>query len=171
MPSTRKLTTKAGQIFYEIRVSRGRDKSYLTKRWYPPEGWSRKAIDRELAAVSAEFEHQCAAGEVVSRAETREKAAQKAAEAARILTLCQYGEQVFMPAKTITMSENARSNYQSNLDKKIYPVLGDIKMPEITPAQITALCCPSSRREKRTLRSSRCTLSYTACSKWHTWAI
>ncbi len=139
MPSTRKMTTKAGQVFYEIRVSRGRDRSYLTKRWYPPDGWSRKAIDRELAAVAAEFERQCAAGEVVSRAEAREKAAQKAAEAARILTLRQYGEQVFMPAKAVTMSENARSNYQSNLDTKIYPALGDLKMPEITPAQISAL--------------------------------
>ena len=49
MASTRKLTTKDGQIFYEIRVSRGRGKSYLTTRWYPPEGWSQKAIDRTLA--------------------------------------------------------------------------------------------------------------------------
>lgn len=97
MPSTRKMMTKAGQVFYEIRVSRGRDRSYLTKRWYPPEGWSRKAIDRELAAVAAEFERQCAAGEIISRAEAREKAA-------RILTLRQYGEQVFMPSKAVTMS-------------------------------------------------------------------
>jgi hypothetical protein len=44
-----------------------------------------------------------------------------------------------MPSKTITMSENSRSSYQSNLDKKRYPVLGDTKMPEITPAMITAL--------------------------------
>ena len=45
MASTRKRTTKDGQIFYEIRVSRGRGKSYLTTRWYPPEGWGQKAID------------------------------------------------------------------------------------------------------------------------------
>ena len=44
-----------------------------------------------------------------------------------------------MPAKAITMSENGRSVYQSELDKKIYPALGSTKMPEITPAQITAL--------------------------------
>ena len=30
--STRKRTTKDGQVFYEIRVSRGRGKSYLTTR-------------------------------------------------------------------------------------------------------------------------------------------
>ena len=139
MPSARMKTTKDGRTFYEIRVSRGRGKSYLTKRWYPPEGWSRKAIDKELAAVSAEFERQVAAGEVISREEAREKAAQEAAEAAKILTLKQYGEGVFMPSKAVTMSENSRSNYQSYLDKKIYPALGDTKMPEITSAQITAL--------------------------------
>lgn len=68
MPSTRKKFNKAGQAFYEIRVSRGRDKSYLTRRWYVPEGWSQKAIDRELASVAAEFERQCNAGEAISRA-------------------------------------------------------------------------------------------------------
>ena len=139
MPSTRKKFNKAGQAFYEIRVSRGRDKSYLTRRWYVPEGWSQKAIDRELASVAAEFERQCNAGEAISRAEKREKAAQEAAEAARILTLKQYGERVFMTAKSVTMSENGRSSYLSCLDKKVYPILGDLKMPEITPAQVTAL--------------------------------
>ena len=139
MPSTRKKGTKDGRVFYEISVSRGRGRSRLTRRWYPPEGWSRKAIERGLAAVAAEFERQSDAGEVISRAEQRELAALEAAEAAKILTLRQYGERVFMPSKTITMSENSRSNYQSYLDKKIYPALGDIKLPDITPAQITAL--------------------------------
>ena len=138
MPSTRKKTTKAGKVFYEISVSRGRSRSRLTTRWYPPEGWSQKAIDRELAAVAAEFERQSDAGEVISRAEHREKAAQEAAEAARILTLKQYGEKVFMPSKTVTMSENSRANYQGYLDNRIYPALGHIKLPEITPAQICA---------------------------------
>lgn len=139
MASTRKLTTKDGKVFYEISVSRGRGKSRLTRRWYPPEGWSRKAIERELAAVAAEFERQSDAGEVISREEQRGREAQAAAEAAKILTLRQYGERVFMPSKTITMSENSRANYQGYLDKRIYPALGEIKLPEITPAQISAL--------------------------------
>ena len=150
MPSTRKMTTKSGRVFYEISVSRGRGKSRLTRRWYVPEGWSKKAIERELAAVSAEFERQCDAGEAISRAEQHEKdareaaeaaakAAQQAAEAAKILTLRQYGERVFMPAKAVTMSENGRSSYQNCLDRRIYPALGDMKIPKITPAQISAL--------------------------------
>ena len=99
MPSIRKRTTAAGAIFYEIRVSRGRGKSYLTRRWYPPEGWSQKAIDRELANVAAEFERQSDAGEVITRAEQREREAEAEREAVKILTLRQYGERVFMPAK------------------------------------------------------------------------
>jgi integrase len=139
VPSTRKRETKSGQLFYEIRVSRGREKSYLTRRWYPPEGWSQKAIERELATVAAEFERQCDAGEVITRAEQREREAEAEREAAKILTLRQYGERVFMPAKSVTMSENARSSYQSNLDRWIYPALGDVKLPEIAPAQLSAL--------------------------------
>lgn len=139
MSSYRKMETKDGRIFYEISVSRGRGKSRLTRRWYPPDGWSRRAIERELAAVAAEFERLSDAGEIISRAEQRERDAQAATEAAKILTLRQYGERVFMPSKAVTMSENSRSNYQGYLDKKIYPALGDLKLPEITPAQITAL--------------------------------
>lgn len=139
MPYTRKLTNKAGQVFYEISVSRGRGRSRLTQRWYPPEGWSQKAIDRELLAVAADFERRCDAGELMSRQEQRDKAAREAAEAARILTLRQYGERVFMPAKAVSFSENARSGYQRELDRHIYPALGDIKLPEITPSQLASL--------------------------------
>ena len=63
MPSIRKKTNKAGQDYYEITVRRGRSQSRLYSRWYPPEGWSQRAIDRELTKVAAEFERQCKAGE------------------------------------------------------------------------------------------------------------
>ena len=56
MPSIREKQTKDGRTFYEIQVSRGRSRSRLTSRWYPPEGWSQKAIDRELAKVE---HHPC----------------------------------------------------------------------------------------------------------------
>ena len=139
MASTRKRTTKDGQTFYEIRVSRRRGKSYLTTRWYPPEGWSQKAIERALAKETAEFERRCREGEVVSRAEQKECDLQQKREAAKVLTLQQYGETVFMPAKSVTMSENGRCAYQGSLNHWIYPALGDLKMPDITPANISAL--------------------------------
>ena len=139
MASTRKRITKEGLIFYEIRVSRGRGKSYLTTRWYPPESWSQKAIDRALAKEASEFERRCHKGEVVSRAEQKENSLQQIREAAKIQTLKKFGEEVFMPAKTVTMSENGRCAYQGNLDHWIYPALGELKMPDITPANISAL--------------------------------
>ena len=139
MASTRKRTTKDGQIFYEIRVSRGRGKSYLTTRWYPPDGWSQKAVERALTKETAEFERRCREGEVVSRAEQKESDLQQKREAAKILTLQQYGETVFMPAKSVTMSENGRCAYQGSLNHWIYPALSDLKMPDITPANISAL--------------------------------
>ena len=57
MASTRKLNTKDGTPFYEISVSRGRGIPRLTTRWYPPVGWSQKAIDRKRAgeAVAADL--------------------------------------------------------------------------------------------------------------------
>lgn len=139
MPSIRKKETASSKTFYEIRVSRGRGKSYLTKRWYAPDGWSQKAIDRELAKVAAEFERQASTGEIVSHAEQKEIDLQKRREAEKVQTLKQYGETVFMPSKSITMSENGRSTYQGNLDHWIYPALGDLKIPDITSANISAL--------------------------------
>ena len=139
MPSIREKQTKDGRTFYEIQVSRGRSRSRLTSRWYPPEGWSQKAIDREVAKVAAEFERRCDNGEAISRAEQKEKDLLQKQEAAKIQTLRQYGERVFMPAKTVTISENSRSSFQGNLDRWIYPALGEMKMPDITAANISAL--------------------------------
>lgn len=139
MPSIKEMTTKDGRRFYKIRVSRGREKGYLSTRWYPPEGWSRKAIERELQKQAAEFERKAQAGGVVSREEQAEIDRQRAIEAAKIKTLRQYGEGVFMPTKAVTMSENTRSAYQGALNHWIYPALGELKLPEITPAEISAL--------------------------------
>ena len=139
MPSIRKKTDKSGRAFYEIQVSRGRSMPRLYSRWYIPEGWSQRAISRELTKQAAEFERRCKAGEVVSRAEQREREAQEAEEAGKIQTVRQYAERVFMPSKTVTMSENSRASFQSALDTWIFPSLGDKKLPEVTPTDISAL--------------------------------
>ena len=88
---------------------------------------------------AADFERRCKSGEVLSHTERKEKEKREAQEAAAIQTLKQYGEGVFMPAKAVRCSENTRSSFQGMLNKHIYPVLGDIKMPEIKSAQITKL--------------------------------
>lgn len=152
MPSVRLKETKDGKRYYEIRVSRGRGRSYLTKRWYVPEGWSQKSIDRELHRVSADFEKQCENGEVISKQEQKAKAEAERiaaeAEAAKILTLRQYVERVYMPAKAITLAENTRTSYQGNLNNWILPALGDTVLGEITPAEIKALLLNMQERGK-----------------------
>ena len=148
MPSVRRYETKDGRAYYLIRVRRGREKSALSRRWYVPDGWSQRAIDRELAKVAAEFEREAQAGEVISRAEKRQRAALEAAEAAKIQTMRQYSERVFMPAVAIRATENTRSSYQGNLNRWIYPALGDMKLPEITSAQISALLLDMQARGK-----------------------
>lgn len=139
MAYARKKTNKAGAVFYEIEVSRGRGLSPLTTRWYPPDGWSAKSIARELEKQKAEFERQCKAGKIQSRAEKKALQEQESAAAARIETVKQYGERVFIPTKKLTVAENTRAYYQFALDGHIYPALGSFKLPDVTPAQISAL--------------------------------
>lgn len=139
MASSRKLFTKDGTPFYEIAVSRGRGKSRLSTRWYPPYGWSQRAIDKELKKQEAAFEKAVKEGKILSKEEQKELERIKAEEAAKIKTLKQYCESVYMPTITVDCAENTRSSYQGNLDKWIYPALGSFKITEITAAQIDAL--------------------------------
>ncbi len=78
-------------------------------------------------------------GEVLNRAQEREKAAQEAAEAAKLKTVAQYANGVFMPVKEATFSENARSSYRMFLDRHILPTLGDTLLTDVTPAMLTKL--------------------------------
>ena len=77
--------TKAGKDFYEIRCHVGRDRPTLSTRWYTPEGWSQKSIDKELNKVAAEFERKCQNGEVLSRSEQVQKDAAEAQKRAYAL--------------------------------------------------------------------------------------
>lgn len=90
MPYIKRKQTKTGGDYYDIRVSRGRGKAYLSMRWPVPDGWSQRAIDREVRKVAAEFERKCKAGEVVSRSEQASADAQDAIERAKLKTLRQY---------------------------------------------------------------------------------
>ncbi|MBR2520774.1 MAG: site-specific integrase [Oscillospiraceae bacterium] len=138
MASTKLMETKGGKRFFQICVSRGYGKAPYKKRWYWPDGWSKRAVERELPKVAAEFERACSAGEVLNRAQAKEKAANEAAEAAMIRTFKEYGEAVFMPMKRTNCSENTRVYYQSALNNHLYPVFGNLRLPDITSSQISA---------------------------------
>lgn len=46
------------------------------------------------------------------------------------------------------MSENGRCACQGNLNHWLYPALGDLKMPDITPANISARSLPMQSKGK-----------------------
>ena len=139
MASIKLNETKDGRRFFQISVSRGYGKAPYKTRWYWPDGWSKRTAEREAAKQAAAFELACKNGEVLNRAQEREKAAQEAAEAAKLKTVRQYADGVFMPTKEATFSENARSSYRMFLDKHILPVLGDVLLVEVSPAMIQKL--------------------------------
>ncbi len=142
MASTRMMTTRDGRKFWKIIVSAGREQQYTTRFYWPlktnGEPVSEKTALRELDKAVAGFENRCADGEVLTRAKKKEKAAREAAEAAAIRTFKEYGERVFMPGKQINCAEKTRAYYQSALDHHLYPAFGDIRLPDITSAQIIA---------------------------------
>lgn len=139
MASIKLNETKDGRRFFQISVSRGYGKAPYKTRWYWPDGWSKRTAEREAAKQAAAFELACKNGEVLNRAQEREKAAREAAEAAKLKTVRQYADGVFMPTKEATFSENARSSYRMFLGKHILPVLGEYLLTEVTPAMISKL--------------------------------
>ena len=148
MASIRKTTNKAGQTKYVIRCRISRDRPELTMPWYPPEGWSQKAIDRELAKVAADFERRCKSGEIVSWHEKQMLEEEEARKAAAVVTLQQYGETVFLPAKAITCSENTRRNFADVLKNHVYPAIGFLKITDVTSAHISAILLGMQKKGK-----------------------
>jgi len=144
MASTKLMETKDGRRFFLISVSRGYGKAPYKKRWYWPikkdgNPKAKSTVEKELLSVVAEFERACAAGEVLNREQAKEKAAHEAAEAAKLKTVRQYAEGVFMPTKEATLTENSRATYQMFLDRHILPVIGDLLLVDVTPAIIQKL--------------------------------
>ncbi len=139
MAFARKGIHKDGTAFYEIRVSRGRDQSYVTMRWDVPDGWSEKSIQNKLNKVMADFEKKVKTGEIKSLKEQKKEAALQEEEEKKLKTVKQYAENVYMNAKETTFSENTRANYQMFLNNYVYPAIGEIHIKDVTPAMITRL--------------------------------
>lgn len=150
MANTVEKKTKDGRRFYELRAYCKEKGRYYTRRWYVPLGWGGRAISAELQRQAVNFQNEVSSGAVLSRKERaaeenaariarEEAAARAAAEAAKLKTVRQYAENVFMPAKELSIAENTRLSYQSNLDHHILPRLGDLPMKDVTPAMISKL--------------------------------
>lgn len=138
MPSYMKKTDAKGEVFYKVQVSDGRGRK-VTRNWRPEPGWSAKTIQSKLDQFAANLKNELAAGTVKTKQESDEEKRLAELEAAKLKTLRQYADGVFMPAKEATFSENSRSNYRQCLDNHILSVLGDFPMKGITPAMLTKL--------------------------------
>jgi len=138
MASIKKETDAKGNIVYKVQVSAGRDRR-VKRSWRPEPGWSAKTIQRELNKFAAQLENELANGDVSTRQEELEQLRQEEQERAKLKTLRQYADGVFMPSKEATFSENSRSSYRMYLDRHILPALGDFLLGEVSPAMLTKL--------------------------------
>lgn len=129
---------KDGYLYYKIQVSSGRGRK-VTRSWHPDPGWSAKTIKRERDKFAAELEISLDSRDILTRKEEAEKKRLAAIEAAKLKTVRQYADGVFMPSKEATFSENARSCYRMFLDRHILPVLGDTLLTDVTPAMISKM--------------------------------
>ena len=107
MASTKEMHTKDGRLFYKIVVSVSHDQQFTT-RFYPERAWSRRVIERKLAAFAADFENKCKNGEVENRKMKKEKARQEELERAKIKTFSQYFTDVYAPTKKNILSVLSR---------------------------------------------------------------
>lgn len=134
--ATQYFERKNGKGAYQINVYH-KGKRY-TSTWSIPDGWSQTAIQRGLKKAEAEFSAAVRSGNAITLREQKAKAQQEAAEKAQILTLRRYAEDVFMPAKTITISEHTRESYQGNFRVHILPALGDMRITDIKAIHINS---------------------------------
>lgn len=138
MASIKKTTDASGSVVYQVQVSCGRGRR-VKRNWRPEHGWSSRTVERELQKFAASLENELAAGTISTRQEELEQKRLAEIEAAKMKTLRQYANGVFMPTKEATFSENARSSYQMFLDRHIFPSLGNIPMKDISSAMISKL--------------------------------
>lgn len=138
MPSIKKMTDSTGAEYYQVQASGGRGRR-VKRNWRPEPGWSARTIKRELNKFAAQLENELASGEVVTKKEADEQARLAALEAAKLKTLRQYADGVYMPTKEATFSENSRTSYRQFLNNHILPALGDFLMIDIAPAMISKL--------------------------------
>ena len=134
---------KAGEIVsYQIKVTRGRDKltgkqlTPFTTTYTPPDGWSKRAIERDLVRFMGEFEAACKRGEILTKEEQKALAEQQAkqeqrekAEAESKPTFNQYVE-IFLKDKAVTLSPTTIQNYRKGL-KRSAEVFGEMKLEDI----------------------------------------
>ncbi len=138
MASFKEKRDKDGNLVFQVQASDGRGRRvYRTFR--PQPTWSAKTTRRELQKFASGLENELKAGTVLTKEERRELARREKVQAARIQTLRQYVEGVWMPQKRASSAQNTVKTYESVLRLHILPELGDFLLTEVSSAQLTAL--------------------------------
>lgn len=136
--SERKL--KDGSTVYEIRVSRGRDPitgkqlTPYSMRYTPPEGYSAKRAYKEAQVVAAQFEADCRAGKVLTKAEQKAQAEREQREAAAHPTFKAYGE-AWLKAFARDHAVSTVRAYTIAINRA-GEVFNDLRLDEITPYMV-----------------------------------
>lgn len=138
MASSRKAFTSDGREYYEIRC-RLKDRTERSMRWYVPEGWSLKTIERELHRQEAAFEEKCKNGQVLSKQQEKEKKRAAQLAAAKVKTLRDYVNHVFLPDKGFSCARSTIATYRQHFEWYVFPIIGDLKMPDISAATLDSL--------------------------------
>lgn len=132
MASIRLRRTKEdGSKVYQIRATRQRGQAQKSISWTAPAGWSQKAIDRELAKIAADLDRGVKSGEILTRPEQIAKEKAAAEEAAKIKTVEQYADSVYIPYKQTECAVRTIEYYQSTLKRYIYPAIGSKKIIDV----------------------------------------
>lgn len=141
---------KAGEIVsYQIKVTRGRDKltgkqlTPFTTTYTPPEGWGKRAVERDLMRFMGEFEAACKRGEVLTKEQQKQleqdklnEAERQRLEEARKPTFKRYVESLLQEMR-ITNAPGTIENYNMVL-RRAGAVFNDYKLEDITPAMVRA---------------------------------
>lgn len=138
MASIKQKTDAKGFTVYQVQASDGRGRR-VYRTFKPQPTWSAKTTQRELRKFAAQLENELKGGQVLTKAERREQARREAAQAAKVQTLRQYVDRVWMPQKRATAARSSLRAYEVNLRLHVLPALGDSLLGEITPPMITAL--------------------------------
>lgn len=130
---------KDGKIYYELTDTR----TGLSRRWHPTKGYRRdkKALLDYLEAIARtmsdpELEQKQIERDVqdILNIIFREDEPPSVPEE---MTLRQFSEHIFLPEKTVTISENTRDRWHGYLKKRIYPELGEMKLRDIKPYHLS----------------------------------
>lgn len=147
MASIRLRRTKEdGSKVYQIRATRQRGQAQKSISWTAPAGWSQKAIDRELAKIAADLDRGVKSGEILTRAEKKAKDQAAAEEEAKIKTVRQYAESVYIPGKEGECSIRTVEYYKNALTRFIYPAIGNSKMTDVRAIDLKNIILNAQRK-------------------------